>query len=45
MSAIFDDLKLTENPRFTAFIADIAVNTCDLSRRENLPEYQLKYTE
>jgi hypothetical protein len=39
------DLRLLENPRFKAFIADVAVNTCDLSGRENLPEYEIKYIE
>lgn len=45
MSSIFEDLKLMQNPRFKAFIADITVNTCDLSRWENLPNYQIKYFE
>jgi hypothetical protein len=39
MSSIFDDLKLAQNPRFKAFIADVAINTCDLSRQAYLPDY------
>lgn len=38
-------MKLTENPRFKAFIVDVAVNTCDLSRREYLPNYQVSHLE
>jgi hypothetical protein len=45
MSDIFADLNLASNPRFKAFIVDIAVNTCDLSRREDLPNYQVEHIE
>jgi hypothetical protein len=41
MRSIYDELKLAQNPRFKAFIADVAINTCDLSRQAYLPDYQL----
>ena len=38
-------MKLLENPRFKAFIVDVAVNTCDLSRREYLPNYEVSHLD
>ena len=45
LSQVFAEMKLLENPRFKAFIVDVAVNTCDLSRREYLPNYEVSHLD
>ena len=45
ITEVISGMNLLENPRFKAFVVDVSVNTCDLSNREGLPNYEVKHLE